>query len=45
MTRYKEEVFYSEGDETPAQVAQRGGRCTILEAFKVRLDGALSKLI
>ena len=29
MTRYKEEIFDSEGGETLAQVAQRGGRCPI----------------
>ena len=25
-----QEIFYDEGDETPEQVAQRGGRCPIL---------------
>ena len=39
----KEEIFYSEGGETLAQVAQSGGRC--LETFKARLDGALSDLV
>ncbi|KAK4814152.1 hypothetical protein QYF61_009199, partial [Mycteria americana] len=29
QTRYKEEIFYNEGGETLAQVAQRGGRCPI----------------
>ena len=29
QTGYKEEVFYTEGGETLAQVAQRGGRSPI----------------
>ena len=29
QTRSKEEMFYDEGGETLAQVAQRGGRCPI----------------
>ena len=29
QTRYREDIFYKEGDETLAQVAQRGGRCPI----------------
>jgi len=41
-----EEMFYSEGGETLAQVSQRGGRCPIPGApFQARLDGALSTLI
>ena len=42
---YKKEVFYDNGSEALAQVAQRGGRCPSLETFKVRMDGALSNLI
>jgi len=45
MSRCKEDIFYNEGGETLAQVAQRDGRCSTLETFKVRLDGALSNLI
>ena len=29
QTRYKEEIFYTEGGETLARVAQRGCRCPI----------------
>jgi len=29
LTRYKEEIFDSEGGETLAQVAQRGGSCSV----------------
>jgi len=35
-------ITSTDGAETLAQVAQRGGRCPALEKFKVRLDGALS---
>ena len=38
--RYKEKVFYSKSGEAVAQVAQRGGRCPSLEAFKVRRWGS-----
>mgnify|MGYP001855051220 CR=1 FL=1 len=41
MTGYKE-VFYNQGGEALAQVAQRGGGVPSLETLKVRLDGALS---
>jgi len=40
----RKEVFYNEGGETLAQVAQRGSRGSTLETFKVKLDGALSNL-
>jgi len=43
--RYKEDIFYNEGDKALEQVSQRGGRCIFLEPFKVRLEGALSNLI
>jgi len=29
QTSYREEIFYSEGGESLAQIAQRGGRCPI----------------
>jgi len=29
LTSYKEEIFSNDGGETLAQVAQRGGRCSI----------------
>jgi len=29
VSRYKEEIFYSEGGKTLAQVARRGGQCPI----------------
>jgi len=37
-------MFYDEGGEALAQVAQRGGRCPSLESFQARLDGALRTL-
>jgi len=39
-----EEIYY-EGGETLEQVAQRCGRCPIVEIFEVKLDGALSNLV
>jgi len=36
---YEEEVFYAEGGEALAQVAQRGGGAPSLEPPKVRLEG------
>lgn len=38
-------MFYNEGDEALAEVAQRDCKCPILETFKVSLDGALSNQI
>jgi len=40
-----DEIFYSEGDETLGQVAQRGGRCPVPGNIQVRLDRALSNQI
>ncbi|KAK4829979.1 hypothetical protein QYF61_008110, partial [Mycteria americana] len=42
---HKEEIFYNEGGETLARVAQRSWDGPSLEVFKVRLDRALSNLI
>ena len=41
----KKKIFYSEGDEALAQVAQRYGECPIPEMFKAMLDQALGNLL
>jgi len=41
----RKNFFYDEGDETLAQVAQRGVDVPPLETFNTRLDGTLSSLI
>jgi len=43
--RLKKEIFYHDGGEALAQVAQRSCGCTLLTVFKARLDGALSSLV
>lgn len=38
----KEDDFYSKGDESLAQVFQRGGGCPVPGEVQVRLDGTLN---
>jgi len=42
QTRYREEIFYTEGGEILAQVAQRGGRCPIPAKIQGQ-DGQVSE--
>jgi len=37
LTRYKEEIFYSEGGETLELVAQEGGRCPVPENIQCQV--------
>jgi len=45
INRYQEEIIYCEDGETLEQVAQEVVNAPSLEAFKARLDGALSNLV
>ena len=45
INRYQEEIIYCEDGETLEQVAQEVVNAPSLEAFKARLDGALTNLV
>ena len=45
QTRFKEEIFYNEGGETLAQVAQRGGGCSTPGNIQDLVGRSLSNLV